>query len=147
VAGFVLMLAIGRQLRSAAMPVLIGALYLTPALLLVTFNAKGFEHDAIWILPLLGLLLSDRGEVLQWSLAGALAMAAHHVVGDRGDHVADRLSARRPTSRCGSSASSGVSQHEHRHRAVAGRSERHLLRPWPPAGNPPDRYALPLVPR
>ena len=68
VAGFVLMLIIGRRWRHLAMPVLMAALYLTPSLLLVTFKARGFEHDAIWILPLLGLLLSDRGEVLKWSL-------------------------------------------------------------------------------
>jgi hypothetical protein len=68
VAGFALMLIAGRLWRHVAMPVLMAALYLTPSLLLVTFNTKGFEHDTIWILPLLGLLLSDRGEALRWSL-------------------------------------------------------------------------------
>ena len=68
VAGFALMLIAGRLWRPVAMPVLMAALYLTPSLLLITFNAKGFEHDAIWILPLLGLLLADRGDVMTWSL-------------------------------------------------------------------------------
>jgi len=68
IAGLVLMVIAGRRWRHVALPVLMAALYLTPALLLVTFKAKGFEHDAIWILPLLGLLLSDRREVLRWSL-------------------------------------------------------------------------------
>jgi hypothetical protein len=67
-AGFALLLIAGRMWRPAAMPLLMAALYLTPALLLVTFNAKGFEHDAIWILPLLGLLLSDRPDLMRWSL-------------------------------------------------------------------------------
>lgn len=67
-AGFVLLAAAGRLCRHTAMPVLMAALYLTPSLLLVTFNARGFEHDAIWMLPLLGLLLSDRDGLLRWSL-------------------------------------------------------------------------------
>jgi hypothetical protein len=68
VASFLLMLAIGRRWRQPAMPILMAALYVTPALMHVLFDARGFELDAIWILPLVGLLLSDRGGVLQWSL-------------------------------------------------------------------------------
>ena len=68
VTGFGLMLAVGSRSRHVAMPLLMTALYLTPALLWVSLNAKGYEYDAIWILPLLGLVLSDRSAWQEWSL-------------------------------------------------------------------------------
>jgi len=64
--GFVATLALGQQWRSIAMPVLAAAMYLTPAILYLAFNAVDYGLDAIWILPLLGLILSDR--VREWSL-------------------------------------------------------------------------------
>ncbi len=69
-AGFVRMLAAGRRWRAAAMPVLLAALYRAPAMMLLAWNARGYEFDAVWILPLLGLILSDRGG-LDWSLPRA----------------------------------------------------------------------------
>ncbi|HUQ86969.1 MAG TPA: O-antigen ligase family protein [Vicinamibacterales bacterium] len=65
--GFALMLIYGRRLRSTAMPVLMAALYLTPAILNLAFNAVDYGLDSIWILPLLGVILSDRS-ALDWSL-------------------------------------------------------------------------------
>ncbi|MBY0495936.1 MAG: hypothetical protein K2Y23_17140 [Cyanobacteria bacterium] len=69
VAGFALLLAAGDRLRPIAMPIVMAALYLTPAILLTVFGdrGRGYGLDAIWILPLLGLTISGRG-VLQWSL-------------------------------------------------------------------------------
>lgn len=66
-AGFVAMLAVGERWRSIAMPVLMAALYLAPTVLYLSFKAVDYSLDAIWILPLLGLILSDRG-TLAWSL-------------------------------------------------------------------------------
>jgi O-antigen ligase len=66
VAGFFATLTLGQRWRSIAMPVVMAALYLTPAILYLAFNVVDYGLDAIWILPLLGLL-SDRG-ALQWSL-------------------------------------------------------------------------------
>lgn len=66
VAGFVALLAMGQRWRSIAMPVLMAALYLTPAILYISLNAVDYSLDMLWILPLLGLILSDRP--LQWSL-------------------------------------------------------------------------------
>lgn len=66
-AGFVAMLAVGQRSRSIAMPVLMASLYLTPAILYLAINAVDYSLDAIWILPVLGLILSDRG-ALHWSL-------------------------------------------------------------------------------
>ena len=52
------------------------ALYLTPAILLATLGARRTTASTcIWILPLLGLILSGRG-VLAVVAAGALAVAA-----------------------------------------------------------------------
>jgi O-Antigen ligase len=67
VAGFIAMVALGQQCRPIAMPVLMAALYLTPAILYLAFNAVDYGLDAIWILPLLGLILSERA-ALTWSL-------------------------------------------------------------------------------
>lgn len=66
-AGFVLTLVAGRRLRSPAMPVIMAALYLMPAVFLLTIGTPGYGLDVIWILPLLGLILSDRG-AWDWSL-------------------------------------------------------------------------------
>lgn len=67
VAGFALMLFAGSRLRSGAMPILMAALYLTPAIYLALRGGEDFSLDTIWILPLLGLILSGSG-VWQWSL-------------------------------------------------------------------------------
>jgi hypothetical protein len=66
-AGFVLMLVAGSRLRSGAMPILMAAMYLTPALYLALRGGEDFSLDSIWILPLLGLILSGPG-VWAWSL-------------------------------------------------------------------------------
>ena len=71
IAGFAVMLAAGDRLRSIALPIVMAALYLTPALLLMTLGDRGlgYGNDALWILPLLGLTIGGRG-ALQWSLPG-----------------------------------------------------------------------------
>lgn len=66
-AGFALMLAVGQRLRPVAMPVLMASLYLTSSIMLVMMAGRGYWLDVVWILPLLGLICSDRG-ALQWSL-------------------------------------------------------------------------------
>lgn len=68
-AGFVLMLVLGQRLRSAALPIIMASLYLAPAIFIATLGntVTGYGQDVIWILPLLGLILSDRG-ALRWSL-------------------------------------------------------------------------------
>jgi hypothetical protein len=66
-AGFALLLAAGAKLRGVALPVLMGATYLTPAILLVVNDGENFSLDTIWLLPLLGVVLSGPG-VLEWSL-------------------------------------------------------------------------------
>jgi O-antigen ligase len=66
-AGFVLLLAAGSQLRAIAMPIVLASIYLTPAIFIATQGGSNYGLDVIWILPLLGLMLSDRG-ALQWSL-------------------------------------------------------------------------------
>ena len=69
VGGFLLMLSAGHRWRWMAMPILMASLYLTPAILFLTYGAVDYGLDAIWLLPLLGLILSDRG-TLDWSLPG-----------------------------------------------------------------------------
>ena len=66
-AGFGLLLAAGARLRGVALPLLIAAMYLTPAILLVVNDGENFSLDTIWLLPLLGLVLSGPG-ALEWSL-------------------------------------------------------------------------------
>ena len=68
-ASFVLMLVAGQHLRSASLPIVMASLYLMPAVFLLTLGPQfgGYGLDVIWILPLLGLILSGRG-VLEWSL-------------------------------------------------------------------------------
>lgn len=68
-AAFVLMLVTGQRLRAASLPIVMASLYLMPAIFLLTLGpqAGGYGLDVIWILPLLGLILSDRG-ALEWSL-------------------------------------------------------------------------------
>lgn len=67
VAGFVLLLVAGARYRAVAMPVLMASLYLMPAILMIFNGGEDFSLDTIWILPLLGLMLSGPG-TLQWSL-------------------------------------------------------------------------------
>ena len=66
---FALMLAAGQRLRSLSLPIVMAAIYLMPAIFLTTVGARlgGYGLDIIWIMPLLGVILSDRG-ALQWSL-------------------------------------------------------------------------------
>ncbi len=66
-AGFIALLAMGQRARAIAMPVLMASLYLAPTILYLSYKAVDYSLDAIWILPLLGLILSDRG-ALEWSL-------------------------------------------------------------------------------
>lgn len=68
-AAFVLMLVAGERLRSVSLPIVMASLYVMPAIFLLTLGpqAGGYGLDVIWILPLLGLILSGRG-ALQWSL-------------------------------------------------------------------------------
>src|SRR5262245_19276528 len=65
--GFALLVFLGARLRRVAMPVLMAAMYVMPAIYLVFRDGEDFSLDVIWILPLLGLCLSDRG-AWQWSL-------------------------------------------------------------------------------
>src|SRR6185436_3831439 len=69
VAAFAVLLIAGERLRPIAMPIVMAALYVTPAVLLVTLGerGRGYSIDMIWILPLLGLTLAGRG-ALEWSL-------------------------------------------------------------------------------
>jgi len=67
-AGFVALLVTGDRVRRVALPIVLGAAYLLPGFLIATDPAKqaDFNLDIAWVLPLLGLALSDRS--LQWSL-------------------------------------------------------------------------------
>src|SRR5215213_5163883 len=68
IAGFIVIAIAGRRLHSAAMPVVMAALYLMPAIYLATpIGTPGYGLDVIWILPLMGLIVSDRG-AWEWSL-------------------------------------------------------------------------------
>lgn len=67
IGGLALMLAAGRRLRPIGLPIVMAALYLMPSIYLATLGGESFGLDSIWILPLLGLILSDRG-ALRWSL-------------------------------------------------------------------------------
>ena len=112
----------GHRLRSLGLPMLMAALYLMPAIFLATLGNEGYGLDVIWILPLLGLMLSDRGA---WQLvaAGALAVAARDVVSARRRSRGRSSFCAKPTSRCGSCRSQRVSNTSIGHRAVA-RSDR-----------------------
>ena len=61
------MVIAGSRLRAGALPLLMAAMYLTPAIYLAWRGGEDFSLDSIWILPLLGLVLSGPG-VWQWSL-------------------------------------------------------------------------------
>ena len=67
IGGFILMVIAGSRLRAGALPILMAAMYLTPAIYLAWRGGEDFSLDSIWILPLLGLVLSGPG-VWQWSL-------------------------------------------------------------------------------
>ena len=69
IASFGVMLIAGQRLRAIVTPVLMMALYLTPAVLLIVLGerARGYALDVIWILPLLGLILSGTN-AREWSL-------------------------------------------------------------------------------
>ena len=64
---FALLAALGSRIRGVAMPVVMAAMYVMPAIYLIFRDGEDFSLDIIWILPLLGLCLSDRG-ALAWSL-------------------------------------------------------------------------------
>ena len=108
IAGFVLMLIAGARLRAGRAADRDGG---------AVPDAGDLPRDAgaaartsastcIWILPLLGLILSDRG-ALAVVAAGALAMAADHVGGAGRDRLADRVSARSRLRALDSAAASG----------------------------------------
>ncbi|HTH26758.1 MAG TPA: hypothetical protein VL919_16675 [Vicinamibacterales bacterium] len=69
-AGFALMVAAGSRLRSAALPIVMALLYLAPSIFHMTigYELENFGLDVIWILPLLGLCLSERAAWSHWSL-------------------------------------------------------------------------------
>lgn len=67
IGGFALLLIAGWRFRSDALPILMAALYLAPAMFLALNGGTDFSLDIIWILPLLGLTLSGPG-AMQWSL-------------------------------------------------------------------------------
>ena len=69
IGSFAAMLIAGQRLRPIATPILMMALYVTPAVLLVVLGdrARGYALDVIWILPLLGLILSGMN-AREWSL-------------------------------------------------------------------------------
>src|SRR5678816_2152883 len=59
--GFAILLAIGSRVRPIALPVVLAATYLAPALLLIFNDGQDFSLDIVWLLPLLGLMLSGSG--------------------------------------------------------------------------------------
>jgi hypothetical protein len=65
--GFVLMLAAGSRVRGIGLPIVLAAMYVMPAIFLAVRGGEDFSLDTVWMLPLLGLLLSGTG-VWQWSL-------------------------------------------------------------------------------
>lgn len=67
IAGFAILLAIGNRIRPIALPLMLAATYVAPVLLLIFNDGQDFSLDIIWILPLLGLILSGR-DALRWSL-------------------------------------------------------------------------------
>jgi O-antigen ligase len=67
-AGFVLMLIAGQRLRATTLPIIVAAIYLAPAIFLATLGYEGYGLDVIWILPLLGLIVSERAAWVSWSL-------------------------------------------------------------------------------
>jgi hypothetical protein len=67
IVGFFALAAIGQQVRRVAMPLLMAAMYVMPAIYLIFRDGEDFSLDIIWILPLLGICLSGPG-VRQWSL-------------------------------------------------------------------------------
>lgn len=67
VAGFVILLITGSRIRAVALPGLMAAVYLTPAVLLAVRGGEDFSQDIIWILPLLGLCVSG-ALTAEWSL-------------------------------------------------------------------------------
>lgn len=66
--GFAVLLIAGERARPMALPILLGAAYLLPGFLIASDPAKqaDFNLDITWMLPLLGLALSNRA--LTWSL-------------------------------------------------------------------------------
>lgn len=65
--GFVALAIAGSRLRGWALPVILAATYLAPAILLVVNNGENFSLDIVWLLPLLGLIVSGPG-ASRWSL-------------------------------------------------------------------------------
>lgn len=72
VIGFVALLVIGAQWRRVALPLLAAAMYLVLAMYIAADPARqaGFGLDIVWVLPLLGLALSNG--LLEWSLPAAV---------------------------------------------------------------------------
>jgi hypothetical protein len=58
--GFIVALIIGDRLRNVVAPVIMVAVYLTPALIMAWSGRDHTSHEVIWIAPLLGLVLSGR---------------------------------------------------------------------------------------
>lgn len=67
VGGFVLLLAFGSRLRPIALRIVMPAMYLSPAILLALQINEDYKKDIVWLLPLIGLCLSD-WRAREWAL-------------------------------------------------------------------------------
>src|SRR4030095_8347727 len=65
--GFALLLAFGSRLRPIALRIVMPAMYLSPAILLALQIHEDFSKDIVWLLPLIGLSLSD-WRAREWAL-------------------------------------------------------------------------------
>lgn len=61
---------IGDRVRPVALPAVLSAMYLLPAIMIAWLGQENFSIEFVWFLPLLGLALSGRG-AHQWSLPAA----------------------------------------------------------------------------
>lgn len=59
---------LGHRAHGAIVRLILAAMYLMPAAYLALLDYEHFSLEIIWILPLLGLIVSDRGAWRQWSL-------------------------------------------------------------------------------
>lgn len=66
----VVLAVVGDRIRPVALPLLLSAMYLLPAIMIAWIGQENFSIEFVWFLPLLGLALSGRG-AWQWSLPAA----------------------------------------------------------------------------
>ena len=140
--GFALMLATGQRLRPIGAADPDGGDVPDAGDLSRDARRRGFGLDSIWILPLLGLMLSDAAHAMV--VARAVAMAARDV-GDGGRRSRGRSSSSRSGFRAVDPAARESVEHKHRHRAVASRTERRLSRTRPQRRHPVRRRVVSLV--